>query len=408
MNSLPDLLHRSSRVMVQCGPYEIPWSTLVHPFLSKTPTPVHLIFLRDIQLSVPFALASLSRLRQLHSEDGDDEVQELFSLSHQFRDAKCADPRDMMFGLLGLTTDCCRQACPADYSITPTEVFNNLMFHHIICHFQASYTTIRKATELYQRMNLPTQNGGLYKRKSNPGLAMLDRSVEQVLWASPVSKFENAIRDRSLPRDDYASPRSRGESTGQLFWASVDVLENLIRNVFRHGLLRSVDEASLKKWKTWFSSLELELEGEKAPGSELPHLYFFIGRSRSIGIATCVLNPGDSISKCDMGNRDRYSINRCEFFRHQEEFPISPPKGLCINVHSARIPEFLSWMFLVDDTWYSPEPAKVQDEDIEEPVDEPTTDTNDIMGLSLDMLRERGIDLDRFSRPNRGRAGTPA
>ncbi|EPE27592.1 hypothetical protein GLAREA_04383 [Glarea lozoyensis ATCC 20868] len=395
----------SSTVMVQCGPYEIPWSTLVHPFLSKTPTPVHLIFLRPVQLSVPFALASLSRSRQLHSRDRDDKVQDLFSLSYQFRDAKCADTRDTMFGLLGLTNDCCRQACPADYSFTAAEVFSNMMFHHIVCHFRASYTTIRIATGLYRRMNLQTQSTRLYKRKSDPSLATLDHPVEQVLLASPVFKFEDAIKNRSLPRENSPSTRRRGESTDPLFRAAVQVLDNLICNFFRQGLFSSMSEESLKKWQTWFVSLEMDLIARRAPKSELPPLYFFIGNLRTIGIATCVLNPGDSIFYPDMDDRDHFSINRCEFLRHSEEPPSSPPKGVSIDIHSARIPEFLSWMFLVDDPWYSTELVDVQDERLSEISEDSSTTST--MGLTLDALRERGINSRRFPRPNRGRAAVP-
>ncbi|EHL01776.1 hypothetical protein M7I_2126 [Glarea lozoyensis 74030] len=67
-----------------------------------------------------------------------------------------------------------------------------------------------------------------------------------------------------------------------------------------------------------------------------------------------------------MDDRDHFSINRCEFLRHSEEPPSSPPKGVSIDIHSARIPEFLSWMFLVDDPWYSTELVDVQDERLSE------------------------------------------
>jgi hypothetical protein len=58
----------------------------------------------------------------------------LFNLLHRYQKAKCADPRDKVYSLLGLSRACCQEAITIDYQSSPLELCQLLLRHHLLYH----------------------------------------------------------------------------------------------------------------------------------------------------------------------------------------------------------------------------------------------------------------------------------
>jgi len=62
--------------------------------------------------------------------------EDLYSLCKGFGGAECENVLDRVFGLCGLTKECCRNAVPIDYRLTVDEVLEKLAAHALGTHYQ--------------------------------------------------------------------------------------------------------------------------------------------------------------------------------------------------------------------------------------------------------------------------------
>ncbi|KAL2075079.1 hypothetical protein VTL71DRAFT_21 [Oculimacula yallundae] len=119
----------SKDVLVQCGPYSVQWMAL-HYLFNNTKFYIHASY----RFSITSSAAARIVRNWLPITDPVDRAPELAELVLQFRDSRCEDPRDTVFGLLGLAKICCRADIRADYSITPEKLCTKLLIHHISFH----------------------------------------------------------------------------------------------------------------------------------------------------------------------------------------------------------------------------------------------------------------------------------
>ncbi|KAH7305735.1 heterokaryon incompatibility protein-domain-containing protein, partial [Rhexocercosporidium sp. MPI-PUGE-AT-0058] len=116
----------SKSVRIQCGPKSIPWTALTFLF-DNLKARVHASYQFSISYSPPFRLSRAWSLTVERGIGGSPPA--LADLVILFKDSQCEDPRDTIFGLLGLTQNCCRDEVPADYSTTPENLCVTLLLH---------------------------------------------------------------------------------------------------------------------------------------------------------------------------------------------------------------------------------------------------------------------------------------
>jgi hypothetical protein len=154
----------ASSITLQCGPDSCSWHRLqwfletlgIKPNAAGLQVSLEDESLNEISCSV---LLRLMRQRYLHrhtnktSSDGeyyDDDpfhgtpyqwtglgttltlrLPPLLSVWLQYKDGKCQDPRDKIFGLRNLAAACCKQATPVDYTASLREIFTSVIHHHM-------------------------------------------------------------------------------------------------------------------------------------------------------------------------------------------------------------------------------------------------------------------------------------
>ncbi|KAE8452702.1 hypothetical protein EG329_013961 [Mollisiaceae sp. DMI_Dod_QoI] len=77
--------------------------------------------------------------QEREKQAGDSEARNapLFSLVSTYINARCAEKRHMVFALHSLAMDCCRDAVPVDYTLSPYRLCNKLLNHHVKYHWDA-------------------------------------------------------------------------------------------------------------------------------------------------------------------------------------------------------------------------------------------------------------------------------
>ncbi|KAH7377455.1 heterokaryon incompatibility protein-domain-containing protein, partial [Cadophora sp. MPI-SDFR-AT-0126] len=102
----------SKSVHIQCGPHYVLWQSLRYIF-NNLKACLHVSYQFSITCSAPFRLGQAA----FHRDAEPGLASPLADLTLQFKGSQCEDPRDNVFGLLGLTRHCCRDAVPTDYSM---------------------------------------------------------------------------------------------------------------------------------------------------------------------------------------------------------------------------------------------------------------------------------------------------
>jgi hypothetical protein len=80
--------------------------------------------------TVPFKINQqrMARITQGHLRHA------LFDLFHRYQKAECADPRDKVYGLLGMSRACCQKAVTVDYQSSSLELCELFLRHHLLYH----------------------------------------------------------------------------------------------------------------------------------------------------------------------------------------------------------------------------------------------------------------------------------
>lgn len=124
-------------IRIQCGTGETEhceWKSMYRFFQfidSKT-------FFPEIRKSIPARL--FRQWRDLHGGHGKVSGSNIiFDLCLRYTEAKCAEPRDKIFGLIGIAADCCKDAVAVDYSLSMYEICGMVLEHHTTIHIADSF-----------------------------------------------------------------------------------------------------------------------------------------------------------------------------------------------------------------------------------------------------------------------------
>jgi hypothetical protein len=129
----------ASEIHIQCGDIQLEWTVLGKAFASYarledylTPHPNGHIEVSHqcIGGTVPFKINQqrLARMAPGYLRNA------LFDLFHTYQRAECADLRDKVFGLLGMSQACCQKAITVNYQSSPLELCELLLRHHLVYH----------------------------------------------------------------------------------------------------------------------------------------------------------------------------------------------------------------------------------------------------------------------------------
>lgn len=106
--------------------------------------------LRDIILND--VLARFWRQRMWGGNQLQDPNTPLLSLMQTYRDAKCADIRDKLFGLHSIALSCCRKSVPIDYTRSTYNLCGMILAHHFYHHSKDGATIVSQSEDLHRRL----------------------------------------------------------------------------------------------------------------------------------------------------------------------------------------------------------------------------------------------------------------
>ncbi|MAD83661.1 MAG: hypothetical protein CL912_11935 [Deltaproteobacteria bacterium] len=121
----------------------------------------------------------------------------LADLTLKFKGSECEDPRDAVFGLLGLTLLCCRDAVRADYLMTSEQLCNNLLLHHIAYHLVLEDTFIDSArTADIRDVCFAVTSTSRVTRELEHSIASLSMKARRSVW--PIPAYSRTDRGRVI------------------------------------------------------------------------------------------------------------------------------------------------------------------------------------------------------------------
>jgi hypothetical protein len=133
-------------IVIQLGSFLLGWEALEHFFFqSRLPEDPDLVKFRGdavqtlsgLRNSVPFKI-----YLQRNEKFGAGISPALFDLFYLHRDAQCLQVQDKLFGLLGMSAECCQLAILPDYEIPLSTLCRVFLVHHLQQH--AGHTTRNK------------------------------------------------------------------------------------------------------------------------------------------------------------------------------------------------------------------------------------------------------------------------
>lgn len=172
----------SKSVLVQCGSRSVPW-TLLRYLFNNLRSCVHASYRFSITCSAPFRLSQAAI-------DKDERrfplALPLADLTLKFKGSEYEDPRDAVFGLLGFTLLCCRDAVRADYLMTSEQLCNNLLLHHIAYHLVLEDTFIDSArTADIRDLCFAVTSTSRVTRELEHSIASLSMTARRSVWPIP-------------------------------------------------------------------------------------------------------------------------------------------------------------------------------------------------------------------------------
>ena len=130
-------------ILVQYGSYDFEWDTLagilnqLDIFLDH-PTFLQEKKLYDLGQKIHKSIPGRLNRQRIAGHSTDSEAQSLLDLLWTYKEARCIDPRDKVFGLHSLAGDCCKRAIRIDYAKTGFEIGGLLLEHHIFHHMDGT------------------------------------------------------------------------------------------------------------------------------------------------------------------------------------------------------------------------------------------------------------------------------
>jgi len=124
----------ASTLYIQVGEHSISWKRLKDFIYSKQAqgSNASRTIAKELNSSRMARFCRLCPRPRLNGRTSSD----LYSLCIGFGGAECENVLDRVFGLCGLTEECCRNAVPIDYWLTVDEVLEKLAAHALGTHYQ--------------------------------------------------------------------------------------------------------------------------------------------------------------------------------------------------------------------------------------------------------------------------------
>jgi hypothetical protein len=98
--------------------------------------------IEELQDTGGSSMSRLIALKQKKETAIRAESLHLALLAETFREAKCFDKKDRVFGLLGLTGTCCQTEIVVDYEMSKESLLSSVFRHHVNCHHHTSESDI--------------------------------------------------------------------------------------------------------------------------------------------------------------------------------------------------------------------------------------------------------------------------
>ncbi|RDW91026.1 hypothetical protein BP5796_02191 [Coleophoma crateriformis] len=279
-------LVRATNIIIRCGTELISWDDLC--------SGLDFIKLHTIEEVLPQnalqRVLDLASLRKLYHQSGCELIQ-LLACSAT---AECLDPRDKIYGLLGLANDCKDEGFVADYNKSIWELYYDVMIFYS-----------------HQCMEQEASQGGVDWRI--PGLVQFSGMLQQLL-------FQDIILGNSKPYT--GSPKSELSEvfhfTG-FFAGSVVAIGPAVSDLndsenLRHGLLAA-----------WYNIVRPKAVVERGQAYEMIRLALDLSIETAAGFSKRINPIRKSSSQAVIGPRARESITRTN--SHDTVFP--PPRNRC-------------------------------------------------------------------------------
>jgi hypothetical protein len=254
----------STDVVVQCGPYEVSWQALSHIF-NDLRSSVHASSQFSISSSAPFRLNQQSNARREGIAANKERSAPLLAeLVLQFKDSRCEDPRDTVFGLLSLAQDCCRETVRADYSALPEEICTALLMHRLLSHldlrdrFPDISIDIQELCETIifnsKRSHMPRRADASVASASMKAVHNIHdifahrgpRPIGRVIWLLSLIRFKEAVRHI---RPEWSTELRVKNGIGDRF----DIFMHRVGLKFGKP---SEDLDILSNWKEWVDGVQ--------------------------------------------------------------------------------------------------------------------------------------------------------
>lgn len=206
-------LAKQQAAIVRCGKAAAPWlSFLVAAYAIES-----CWFIVDAIVSGVFpddkvdAFNNGIRMAQCRKVDPTHPPFALLELLHQHRDCESTDPKDKVYGLLGLSGDAEDIGITPNYDQTPEEIFTDLFEKHVLA---------TKSLDMICAVRFPNRLAGLPSWVPNwsvdqtvPGICINDRYIGgNDFAASPIAHFQRyAASGASLPQVSFSGVRMSAE-----------------------------------------------------------------------------------------------------------------------------------------------------------------------------------------------------
>jgi hypothetical protein len=135
----------ASHIVIQCGKVQLKWNALAYVFTEyrrdyrgRVPDLILNIY-SELERTLAFKICQYKTFQnKMGRWSGGifygENIKGLFLMLNLFGEAKCTKIHDKVFGLLGLSEECCRKQLVIDYSLSPAELGKILLNHQIMGH----------------------------------------------------------------------------------------------------------------------------------------------------------------------------------------------------------------------------------------------------------------------------------
>lgn len=214
--------------LILCDNHEAEWQALASVFL-KMKLFMHPPYHFPIAFTAAYHLYNeTERSKEKRKVMKRGEV--LIELVTKFKESLCVDPRDKMFGLIGLARLCCVDAVKTNYAGTTEQICISLILHHLSHHLDHESTSFDTVRELcLATFAGPSEMAGGYRNDARPSSpsARASPSAGRAILLIPIRELRKAMVPRTTPH----FPRTPHESPFRMRRPHVSSLETAFQRM---------------------------------------------------------------------------------------------------------------------------------------------------------------------------------